>query len=375
MTNDDFIKKDVLKKLKDPKFYLENFTKIKGKEGGLVPFILNEAQKDFLNTMRKNSRSITLKARQIGFSSLVSGYLYHRTITTPGVNTALIGYNADLTAELLDKVKTFYRTTPDELKPKIQYNSKYEISFPAIDSKIIVLPSSENVGRGYTLHNVLCVSGENVVYGENGRNIKVKDLVGGEKIIDGNGKYSVVKRTIKREAKDKKMVNVSTLYNTSIELTEDHKIFVMGEEGFNGCGVWKESRELNKDDFVAYPIKEITNNIKYLDIPKIPPLTRGGNTFFTKMETIPISKELGELLGWYIAEGSINNNRVCFSVDENEVDEVVSLIEKVFSGLYKNSPRINKRKDSRSVVIEINSRVLSLFIKSLLESKNTEFLL
>jgi hypothetical protein len=141
--------------LKDPKFYLENFCKIKGKEGGMIPFVLNEAQKDFLNVMRKSPRAITVKARQIGFSTLVSGFLYHRTITNPGMNTALIGYNADLTTELLDKVKTFYRTTPDELKPKIQYNSKYEISFPAIDSKILVLPSSENVGRGYTLHNVL----------------------------------------------------------------------------------------------------------------------------------------------------------------------------------------------------------------------------
>lgn len=149
-------KGEQIERLKDPKFFMESFTKIKGKTPGLIPFVLNEAQKDFLNVMRKSSRAITCKARQIGFSTLVSGYLYHRTITNPGMNTALIGYNADLTSELLDKVKTFYRTTPDELKPKVQYNSKYEISFPALDSKILVLPSSENVGRGYTLHNVLC---------------------------------------------------------------------------------------------------------------------------------------------------------------------------------------------------------------------------
>lgn len=89
-------------------------------------------------------------------STAVTGFLYHKTITNPGTNTALIGYNSDLTAELLDKVKTIYRTTPKSIQPTIQYNSKYEISFPAIDSKILVLPSSENVGRGYTLHNVLC---------------------------------------------------------------------------------------------------------------------------------------------------------------------------------------------------------------------------
>lgn len=147
--------KDLLLKLKDPKFYLEKLVKIKGKVPGLVPFILNEAQKDLFNTLKKSPRVIILKARQIGFSTAAIGFLYHKTIMTPGTNTAIIGYNSPLTAELLDKVKTFWRSTPEDLRPAIHYNSKSEISFPKIDSKIIVLPSTENVGRGYTLHNVL----------------------------------------------------------------------------------------------------------------------------------------------------------------------------------------------------------------------------
>ena len=147
---------EILIKLKDPKFYLENLVKIKGKTPGLIPFILNEAQKDLFNTLKKHNRVIILKARQIGFSTAAIGYLYWKTIMTPGTNTAIIGYNSPLTAELLDKVKTFHRSTPDELRPMIHYNSKSEMSFPKIDSKIIVLPSTENVGRGYTLHNVLC---------------------------------------------------------------------------------------------------------------------------------------------------------------------------------------------------------------------------
>lgn len=149
-------KEDIsIDKLLDPKFYLESFTKIKGKVPGLIPFILNEAQKDLFNTLNASSRVMILKARQLGTSTAVTGYLYHMAITTPGINVALVGYNSDLTAELLDKVKTFYRTTPAAIRPRIQYNSKYEISFPAIDSKILVLPSSENVGRGYTLFAVL----------------------------------------------------------------------------------------------------------------------------------------------------------------------------------------------------------------------------
>jgi len=148
--------KAAVKILRDPKSYLEKFTKIKGKKAGkLVPFILKPAQLHLYNAMRKFTRVMILKARQLGFSTAVTGFFYHNTITTPGITTALIGYNSDLTAELLDKVKTFYKSTPAELRPTMHYNSKYEMSFPRLDSKILVLPSSENVGRGYTIHNCL----------------------------------------------------------------------------------------------------------------------------------------------------------------------------------------------------------------------------
>lgn len=144
-----------LDKLRDPKFYLENFCKIKTKKGGLHPFILNEAQKDLFNTLRDNTRVMILKCRQLGFSTAVAGYFYVNTIMNVGITSALIGYNSDLVSELLDKIKTFIRTTPAALRPTIQYNSKYEISFPKMDSKILILPSSENVGSGYTIHNCL----------------------------------------------------------------------------------------------------------------------------------------------------------------------------------------------------------------------------
>lgn len=149
------MEEEFFKKIKDPKYYLEHFCKIKAKTPGLIPFILNEVQKDLFNTLRQHSRVIFTKARQIGGSTAVAGFIYHKTITTPGTNSALVGYNSDLTAELLDKIKTFWRTTPKELRPTIKYNSKYEISFPKVDSKILVLPSTENLGRGYSIHNCL----------------------------------------------------------------------------------------------------------------------------------------------------------------------------------------------------------------------------
>ena len=94
-----------LQKILDPKFYLESFCKIKTKEGKLAPFLLNEAQKHLYNKIKNNNRIIILKARQMGFSTGVTGYFYHYAITHPGTNAALIGYNTKIVAELLDKVK------------------------------------------------------------------------------------------------------------------------------------------------------------------------------------------------------------------------------------------------------------------------------
>jgi hypothetical protein len=147
--------KDLINKLKDPKYYLENFTKVKTKEHGLQPFILKECQKDLFNALKTNNRIIVLKSRQLGFSTAITGWAYHYAISHAGVTVALVGYNMLMVSELLDKVKTFFITTPKELRPTLQYNSKFEISFPKLESKILVLPNSENVGRGYTLNFVL----------------------------------------------------------------------------------------------------------------------------------------------------------------------------------------------------------------------------
>ena len=57
----------LLRRIQDPKFYLENFCKVKGKKAGVQDFILNEAQKDIFNTLATHRRVMITKARQIGF--------------------------------------------------------------------------------------------------------------------------------------------------------------------------------------------------------------------------------------------------------------------------------------------------------------------
>lgn len=196
-------------------------------------------------------------------STAVTGLFYHRTIMTPGINTALIGYNSDLTKELLDKVKTFYRTTPDALKPTIQYNSKFEITFPKIDSKIIVLPSTENVGRGYTLHNVLCVAGNTEVFGHSGEIKKVTELKSGDKIINGNGGFSIVKRLVEKK-NSKPMYGLTPSSSPTLSVTGNHEVLLRGGEKLRG--VWVPAEDVKVGDYIAFPYFYSTEGKKSIAI-------------------------------------------------------------------------------------------------------------
>ena len=269
----DYNKIKLLEKIKDPKFYLENFTKVKTKERGLAKFVLKEAQKDLFNALRKSHKLIILKARQLGFSTAVTGFFYHDTITTPGTNTALIGYDSSLTKELLDKVKTFWRTTPVSLRPKVEYNSRFEMSFPELDSKIFVLPSTENVGRGYTIHNALCVHPDTKVVRRNDTGeslVKIKNIRRGDVIVDGENELNKVKEVLHRSFDGFLYVfHIQAFHYEPLKVTYNHKILVK-KRYEDEEPVWMAAVDIKVGYYVQH-VSTVLNKV-----------TRAKNPFLTK---------------------------------------------------------------------------------------------
>ena len=341
---------EILKRLQDPRFYLENFCKVKTKSHGLKPFILKQAQLDIFNEMKKHNRIMILKSRQMGFSTAVTGFIYHQTITKPGTTSALIGYNSTLTSELLDKVKIFYRTTPEELRPTINYNSKYEISFPSIDSKILVLPSTENVGRGYTINLALCISGEIEVFKKNGFTEKVKNIIDGDYIINGSGGLGKVKRVIKK-VNDKRLLKLDIVGNDPLITTDDHEILIRGDKSIGFKPIWKKSSELNIGDRIGYPYFQCRNIVSEIEMDDINFGNHGGNRKKVK-QTIKINKAFGRFVGWYLAEGSSRDNKVNISIDKDEVDQVMDVINNSIKDNV-SSVSVSYSKTSRTAIINI----------------------
>lgn len=300
-------------------------------------------------------------------STAVTGFLYHKTITTSGVTTALIGYNNDLTAELLDKIKTFYRTTPDVLKPTIHYNTKYEISFPKVDSKILVLPSTENVGRGYTINYCLCVSGDTEILTPDGGSKKMSTIREGDKVINGKGNETVVKKIWKKENKEE-LRKISCSTHLFFKATNDHEALVFSKKG----AIWKKVIDLTTEDYLAYPITPITDDVKTVNIVDVTRHDRGGNTKKIKMFINP-DYAFGLFCGWYLAEGCCEGccgrdgkwgpNRISIAIHKKEVPHVVSIIKASILP-YISSYSVIYKKDSKTAVIRINGRNFTNFLIS-----------
>ena len=100
--------------------------KIKTKLGPVVPFRLNKVQKELWDAIRQQhekgepARIIILKARQLGMSTMVQGYLLWKAITQDGHNGLVVSHNEDAAADLFSKQEMMYRMLPEALHVELE---------------------------------------------------------------------------------------------------------------------------------------------------------------------------------------------------------------------------------------------------------------
>ena len=166
--------KRLLTKLRDAKFYMENFLHIRTKDQRIVKLKLKPAQQRLYDIIQgeraagKPVRIIILKARQLGFSTVIEGLFFHDTVTRPLVETLIIAHSSDSTTKLFRMNKLFFDMLPKNLRPMRKSSNAREIVFenpeknaerkavsPGLRSAIrCVTAGSDGAGRGSTLTNV-----------------------------------------------------------------------------------------------------------------------------------------------------------------------------------------------------------------------------
>ena len=139
----DSTKKKNIKELIEGSFYIVD------KESKDVPFKLNKAQEKFLEEM--TGRDIILKARQLGFSTLVLAVFTYDFLFTKNSTSMSISYETGAAQKLLDKVKHFI----EPLGVPLRYNSRNEMFNEAMNSRFYIgTAAAVTTGRGQTINNL-----------------------------------------------------------------------------------------------------------------------------------------------------------------------------------------------------------------------------
>ena len=117
---------------------------------GKVPFVLRDAQKAVLKDWIKYRHTVALKARQIGFSTLVGAYCLWATFGYPDRQVIMLSKTERESIKLLSKVKYNFKGMPEwvrERGPKVLDRTKQVMTFDN-DSVIESLPSANDPARG-----------------------------------------------------------------------------------------------------------------------------------------------------------------------------------------------------------------------------------
>lgn len=160
--------------IRTPRSYIERFLIIRTKKGRLTNLLFKPAQTELYETMKREHdagrpvRIVILKARQLGFSTLIEAVFFHDAATRPLVRTMIVAHEEEATSNLFRMNKLFYDRLPAVLRPMRKNSNAQEIVFenpskdaeekernPGLMSSIrCVTAGGGEVGRSYTLTNV-----------------------------------------------------------------------------------------------------------------------------------------------------------------------------------------------------------------------------
>lgn len=146
------------------KKWIEEFVKIKTKEGKLVPLNFNYPQNAFYDGIKKQAsknkpiRIITLKARQEGISTVTESLIFANIVNSCNKQAGIITHTDEATNNLYNMTKLMYDNMPENFRPETRYSNAKELVFnndkgTGLNSSIRCMTAgTKGVGRSFTYH-------------------------------------------------------------------------------------------------------------------------------------------------------------------------------------------------------------------------------
>ncbi len=135
--------------------FIKNLKIINGK-GQITPFILWDCQKKFIQAAVENKYVAVLKARQLGFTWTSAAFALYEILNQEYATVLYLSYKEEMGRDFLKKVKFLERNLPKEMQISgKKINRSCEFGSEETQSRIIVLPSGENQGAGFSSVNLV----------------------------------------------------------------------------------------------------------------------------------------------------------------------------------------------------------------------------
>jgi len=139
------------------KKWIEDKLQIVDKDRKLVDFKLNSIQDKYLSECKWHD--VILKARQQGFSSLITAVFFCDFLIVKNSFSVIIADIEENATGLLDRVKFLIQCFEHKNKVKVplKYNSRFELYNPLYNSSLIIgTAKNHEFGRSKTISNLHC---------------------------------------------------------------------------------------------------------------------------------------------------------------------------------------------------------------------------
>ena len=133
----------------DPIHFIRNHIFIQTQDKGVIKFSLFDFQEQALKDIHANDRSIILKSRQMGISTLISAYCLWQLIFHDGKNILIVSIKEGTAKEIVAKIRLANEKLPTYLKLKELENNKLSIKFKN-NSMVQAVSSASSAGRSFS---------------------------------------------------------------------------------------------------------------------------------------------------------------------------------------------------------------------------------
>ena len=150
----DIIKDEYIKCARSASYFMKKYCVIQHPTRGKIPFHLYPYQEDALQDFQENDRTIILKSRQLGISTLIAGYALWMILFQNDKNVLVVAIDQNTSKNLVTKVRVMFDNLPSWMKLKAVESNKLSMRL-SNGSQIKAVSSTGTSGRSEALSLVI----------------------------------------------------------------------------------------------------------------------------------------------------------------------------------------------------------------------------